>query len=185
MRPPRSQLKPSKARPQFFEKHSLKSRPHRPGDVAICRGSTPPGGCRSVGVSALLSRGWQQALNATPPQYRTAVSRDHHCMYHAMRAVVYFVSLGDDLKLYKDLPAKTPSDFVNAAVWQTRFKDARAQRNEADYASVTSAPHSFRGECTCLEVDVNRSSRRGAILSTAQRVPVRMTIRVQSPKSLY
>lgn len=72
-------------------------------------------------------------LALRPSQSRSAISRYYYGMYHAMRAVVYFVEKGDDHQDHSALPKKTPHDFANAAAWQNNLKDARGRRNEADY----------------------------------------------------
>lgn len=72
-------------------------------------------------------------LRARPTQSRSAISRYYYSMYHAMRSVVFFVHGGDDHEKHNALPGVTPSDFVDAAIWQNTLKDARGRRNEADY----------------------------------------------------
>lgn len=72
-------------------------------------------------------------LRSRPSQTRSAISRYYYGMYHAMRAVVYFVERGDDHERHSVLPGKTPADFPGSALWQNNLKDARERRNEADY----------------------------------------------------
>lgn len=84
----------------------------------------------------LASRFRRQAdrmLQMDPPSYRDAVSRYYYAMYHAMRAVVFFVEAGDDYQPHSELPKHTPNDFTDAALWQNALKDARERRNAADY----------------------------------------------------
>lgn len=68
-----------------------------------------------------------------PPQYRSAISRYYYCMYHAIRAVVYFMYGGDDYQPHSDLPGQIPADFTDGALWRNALKDARSHRNDADY----------------------------------------------------
>lgn len=72
-------------------------------------------------------------LRVAPPMYRDALSRYYYSMYHAMRAVVFFVEDGDDFQGHSKLPGKTPDDFPQATLWQNALKDARTKRNAADY----------------------------------------------------
>jgi uncharacterized protein (UPF0332 family) len=79
-----------------------------------------------------------------PPQYRSAVSRYYYCMYHSMRAVVYFVHGGDDYQPHSDLPARIPSDFIDGSLWRNALKDARSHRNDADYEPYPMASSSWK-----------------------------------------
>jgi uncharacterized protein (UPF0332 family) len=103
-----------------------------------------------LGLAQLFHEAGDKALRSRPPQFRTAISRYYYCMYHAMRAVVYFVNRGDDHDEHSVLPAKTPRDFSNAAVWQNRLKDARAQRNEADYDPYPQQEFEFSANARAL-----------------------------------
>jgi len=69
----------------------------------------------------------------TPPMNRMVVCRSYYAMYHAFRAVTYFVHGGDDHEKHSDLPSKLPRDFPNRAVWENKLKNARLERNRADY----------------------------------------------------
>jgi hypothetical protein len=53
-------------------------------------------------------------------------------MYQAMRAAVYIAHGGDDHEEHSKLPSHVPTDFPEQD-WQTRLKDARLVRNDADY----------------------------------------------------
>lgn len=72
-------------------------------------------------------------MRSKSPDYRSAISRYYYSMYHAMRAVVFLVSKGDDHEQHSELPRHTPSDFTDRDVWENRLKDARVRRNDADY----------------------------------------------------
>jgi hypothetical protein len=54
-------------------------------------------------------------------------------MYHAFRAVTFYVTKGDDHEKHVALPAALPQDFPNRATWENRLKTARLERNKADY----------------------------------------------------
>lgn len=72
-------------------------------------------------------------LRARPGQYRSAISRYYYSMYHSARAVVYFAHGGDDHEKHSVLPTKLPGDFPSSSFWQNELKDARLNRNSADY----------------------------------------------------
>lgn len=64
---------------------------------------------------------------------RTAVSRAYYSMYHALRAATFLVYGGDDHEQHTVLPSKLPQDFPDCARWQNTLKNARLERNRADY----------------------------------------------------
>lgn len=72
-------------------------------------------------------------LRVRPAQHRSAISRYYYCMYHALRAVVFFQHEGDDHESHSALPGHVPKDFPNSAVWSNDLKSARENRNSADY----------------------------------------------------
>lgn len=73
------------------------------------------------------------ASQATPTLYRTTVSRAYYAMYHAARAATYLSIGGDDHEKHSVLPTKLPADFPNSEAWKNRLKNARLERNRADY----------------------------------------------------
>lgn len=75
----------------------------------------------------------QRLLLLRPPEYRQTTSRGYYAMYHIVRAVVFFVVGGDDHEKHSALPDHIPSDFPNHALWQNKLKNARLERNRADY----------------------------------------------------
>ena len=83
-------------------------------------------------------------MRSNPALYRDAVSRFYYAMYHAMRAVVYFVEQGDDFQEHRDLPVKTPTDFPEADVWANELKSARERRNSADYDAYPKTNEAWR-----------------------------------------
>jgi len=98
---------------------------------------------RLVLARGLLATG-NKLLRVRPPQYRSAISRYYYCMYHSVRAVVYFVHGGDDYQPHSELPAQLPVDFVDSALWINALKDARSHRNDADYDPYPSSLASWR-----------------------------------------
>jgi hypothetical protein len=54
-------------------------------------------------------------------------------MYQATRAVVFFVTDGDDHEQHTVLPGNLPKDFPSNTQWEADLKNARFERNRADY----------------------------------------------------
>ncbi len=102
-------------------------------------------------LANVFRRQGDRMMSATPPFYRDAVSRFYYSMYHAMRAVVFFVHGGDDHQEHSTLPAHTPADFTNAAIWQNALKDARERRNAADYDPYPKADRAHRAAALQLQ----------------------------------
>lgn len=73
------------------------------------------------------------ASRANTPLHRSTVSRAYYAMYHAARAVTYISIGGDDHEQHSVLPTKLPADFPNCDEWKNRLKNARFERNRADY----------------------------------------------------
>lgn len=80
-----------------------------------------------------ILRSARSATNPPNASYRTAVSRAYYAMYHAFRAVSFFVNGGDDYEAHLALPKHIPNDFPMHISWENDLKDARLQRNQADY----------------------------------------------------
>src|SRR5471030_1246615 len=72
-------------------------------------------------------------LKCSPSMNRAVVSRAYYALYHAARAASYISFGGDDYEQHTTLPTKFPVDFPDSAVWRNRLKDARLERNRADY----------------------------------------------------
>lgn len=70
---------------------------------------------------------------APTPRYRDAISRYYYSMYHSARAVVYFHNFGDDFQEHSKLPSGLPGDFPDKVDWSSKLKNARLERNRADY----------------------------------------------------
>jgi hypothetical protein len=64
-------------------------------------------------------------------------------MYHAARAVVYFVNAGDDHEAHTDLPKHIPKDFPDRDRWENEIKSARLERNRADYDPYPKADSAY------------------------------------------
>jgi uncharacterized protein (UPF0332 family) len=94
-------------------------------------------------------------MGLQPPLYRDAVSRFYYAMYHAMRAVVYFVEAGDDHQEHRELPLKTPPDFPQSAIWTNELKSARERRNSADYEAYPKSNASWRARAEELQRQAN------------------------------
>lgn len=73
------------------------------------------------------------AADSHPPQHRTTVSRAYYAMYHAARAATYLAVGGDDHEQHSVLHGKLPADFPACNDWKNKIKDARLERNRADY----------------------------------------------------
>ncbi len=73
------------------------------------------------------------AARGTNRCFRSATSRAYYSMYHALRAATFFVHGGDDHEEHSKLPAGIPVDFPNRANWENDLKNARLERNRADY----------------------------------------------------
>ncbi|EON16037.1 hypothetical protein C265_29580 [Cupriavidus sp. GA3-3] len=54
-------------------------------------------------------------------------------MYHAARAATYLSYGGDDHEEHSALPGKLPADFPSSDQWRNKLKNARYERNRADY----------------------------------------------------
>lgn len=90
-------------------------------------------------------------MRSRPSMRRMAVGRYYYAMYHAMRAVVYFRTPGDDHEQHSDLPRWTPADFPDADFWKNELKDARLRRNEADYDPYPADDAEFSGVANHLK----------------------------------
>jgi uncharacterized protein (UPF0332 family) len=83
------------------------------------------------------------ALNNPRPQYRVALARSYYAMYHAARAVTFFIEGGDDHQEHSVLPGHIPGDFPNRAHWENELKNARLERNKADYDPYPKSDQAF------------------------------------------
>jgi uncharacterized protein (UPF0332 family) len=83
------------------------------------------------------------------PQYRLALARAYYSIYHAARAVVFFVEGGDDHEAHSELPKHIPKDFPNCNLWENTIKTARFERNRADYDPYPKLDHAFADAAKC------------------------------------
>lgn len=86
----------------------------------------------------------QWALTHNPPLYRLALGRAYYSMYHMMRTVVFFMNGGDDHQEHRELPKHLPHDFPNSTLWENALKNARLERNHADYEAYPSNEKGFK-----------------------------------------
>ena len=84
-------------------------------------------------LARLILKSTEASLTLPAPSFRTAVSRAYYAMYHTARALVYFKHGGDDHQDHSKLPANLPDDFPSASRWENQLKQARYERNRADY----------------------------------------------------
>lgn len=77
------------------------------------------------------------------PRYRIVLARSYYAMYHAARVVAYFVEGGDDYEDHKSLPGHIPRDFPSHAQWENDLKNARLERNRADYDPYPKTDRAF------------------------------------------
>lgn len=82
--------------------------------------------------------------------FRSATSRAYYSMYHAFRATTFFVYGGDDHQEHSQLPGGIPRDFPDRANWENELKNARFERNRADYDPYPKNDLAFRVTATHL-----------------------------------
>lgn len=82
-----------------------------------------------------------------PPMFRDAISRHYYCIYHAFRAVSFFVTRGDDFDDHATLPKGIPQDFPDSDRWRNDLKLARLTRNNADYNAYPKSELAWRADC--------------------------------------
>jgi uncharacterized protein (UPF0332 family) len=86
-----------------------------------------------IALSQRLRLAAKAAVKGTTPSFRSATSRSYYSMYHALRATAFFVHEGDDHEEHSKLPSGIPADFPDRANWENDLKNARYERNRADY----------------------------------------------------
>ena len=77
-------------------------------------------------------------------------------MYHSLRAATFFSYGGDDHEKHVELPLKLPHDFPDRANWENALKNARLERNKADYDPYPKREASFR-DSAIVQIVVARS----------------------------
>ncbi|KAG8149421.1 HEPN domain-containing protein [Burkholderia catarinensis] len=86
-----------------------------------------------LSLASLFLKDARRLYAADSSLKRTVVSRAYYAMYHALRAATFLSHGGDDHEQHTVLPSKLPTDFPSQAIWQNRLKNARLERNRADY----------------------------------------------------
>jgi uncharacterized protein (UPF0332 family) len=86
-----------------------------------------------IELSKKLHLAARTATKGANRSFRSATSRAYYSMYHAFRATVFFVHGGDDHEEHSKLPSGIPGDFPSRANWENDLKNARYERNRADY----------------------------------------------------
>ena len=76
---------------------------------------------------------------------RLRITRSYYAMYHAARAVVFLVKKGDDHESHSTLPEHLPKDFPDRHAWHNELKNARFERNRADYDPYPKGERGFSG----------------------------------------
>jgi uncharacterized protein (UPF0332 family) len=95
-------------------------------------------------------------LTTSPPLYRSSISRYYYSMYHAMRAAAFVFHGGDDFEEHRTLPGKAPDDLPSQALWSNTLKDAREQRNRADYDPYPKTESAWRRDAEALAAEARR-----------------------------
>ena len=97
------------------------------------------------------------ALQAAPGILkRSVISRAYYAMYHAARSATYIDFGGDDHEAHTSLPTKLPADFPDRMTWQNKLKNARLERNRADYDPYPRRDESFRKISASLVSDAEK-----------------------------
>ncbi|WP_295930062.1 HEPN domain-containing protein [uncultured Xanthomonas sp.] len=94
-----------------------------------------------------------KALSKGAGLRRTVISRAYYAMYHAARAVTFLSFGGDDHEQHTVLPSKLPLDFPDAKQYQNLLKNARFERNRADYDPYPRKDEDFSGAASTLLAD--------------------------------
>ena len=103
----------------------------------------------------------KKAIDSTSSLSRTAVSRAYYAMYHAARAATYISFGGDDHEEHSKLPTQLPDDFPDVQNWKIKIKNARLDRNRADYDPYPKKDSEFKECAETLYADA-RSFLRSA-----------------------
>lgn len=103
-----------------------------------------------VGLALELRRRGDRLLRLESPPCRDAISRYYYSMYHAVRALVYFVHGGDENEKHSVVPTHLPPDFDDVDVWKNVLKNARTVRNAADYDPYPKAETAWKQDAEIL-----------------------------------
>lgn len=94
-----------------------------------------------------------QLFALSPSLSRSSISRYYYAMYHALRACVYLENEGDDYEDHSKLPTQIPPGLDPSKIWQTKMKDARIARNNADYEAYPLSSAFWRAQATNIKAD--------------------------------
>jgi uncharacterized protein (UPF0332 family) len=92
-------------------------------------------------------------MSQSNPPYRIVIARSYYSMYHAIRAVVFFSHGGDDHEEHSALPKHIPPDFPERARWENKLKNARLERNRAEYDPYPKSEKAYAGAATDILTD--------------------------------
>jgi uncharacterized protein (UPF0332 family) len=95
------------------------------------------------GLAQESLRASKWVLGTSNPRFRVVVARAYYAMYHAARAVVFFIEGGDDHEAHLELPKHLPKDFPERERWENEIKGARYERNRADYDPYPKSDSAF------------------------------------------
>lgn len=114
-------------------------------------------------LAAAMHREAISSLKRSPPPFRHVISRAYYAMYQTFRGVVFLVNRGDDHEQHSELPRHLPVDFPGRAFWENALKDARLERNKADYEPYPRGHASFSqaAQTVCKNSQQLRSVARG------------------------
>ena len=97
-----------------------------------------------IGLAMHCLTAAKRALKNRPVSYRLIIGRSYYAMYHAARAVAFLSHGGDDHEAHDKLPGQLPNDFADRANWENVLKNARLDRNRADYDPYPKKDAAFR-----------------------------------------
>ncbi len=97
----------------------------------------------------------RKMVGQAPPQHRDAVSRFYYSMYHAFRAIVFIEFGGDDHEAHSTLQKSIPQNFPSRQQWSNRLKNARLDRNSADYDPYPKSETAWRSASQRLSADAD------------------------------
>jgi len=97
-----------------------------------------------IGLSHALLLAAKAATRGPNRSFRSATSRAYYSMYHALRATAFFSHQGDDHEEHSKLPSGIPADFTHRQNWENDLKNARYERNRADYDPYPKNDRVFR-----------------------------------------
>lgn len=101
----------------------------------------------------------RKAIKSKPPLSRMAISRAYYAMYHSARAITYIDFGGDDHEEHSKLPAHLPDDFSDVQDWKNKLKNARLDRNRADYDPYPKKDSDFKDCAEMLFTDAREFLR--------------------------